>query len=87
MAPRPPAKSLPVRSLAPSPLERVSDSRWKHMERAAQAIRALGGTPLTRQRAERLGLRLGVHWSTIYRYRARLAEADESTADAGRLRG
>ena len=29
----------------------------------------------------------GVHWATIYRYRARLVEIDEATAIAGRTRG
>jgi putative transposase len=42
---------------------------------------------LTQARAERLAERFGVHWVTIYRYRARLDEVDEATAIAGRTRG
>ena len=42
---------------------------------------------MTQARAERLAQRFGVHWATIYRYRARLVDVDEATAIAGRTRG
>lgn len=50
-------------------------------------MRSLGDTQMTRTQAERLAQRFGVHWATIYRYRARLIEIDEATAIAGRTRG
>jgi putative transposase len=46
-----------------------------------------GDTPMTQARAERLAQRSGVHWATIYRYRAQLVEIDVATAIAGRTRG
>ena len=41
---------------------------------------------MTHARAERLGRRFGIHRTTIYGYRSRLAEIDEDTAIAGRTR-
>ena len=87
MASKSPPKSLPVRGRAPSALESVASKRWRQLERVAQALRSLGDTPMTQARAERLAQRFGVHWATIYRYRARLVEIDEVTAIAGRTRG
>jgi putative transposase len=84
---KPPAKNLPVRGRAPSALELHEDQHWKHLERVAQAIRSLGDAPMTRRRAEGFAKRFGVHWATIYRYRARLHEIDEATALVGRKRG
>ena len=66
-------------------MEGVANKRW--LERVAEALRSLGDEPMTQARAERLALRFGVHWATIYRYRSRLAEIDETTAIAGRTRG
>lgn len=87
MAPKSSARSLPVRGRTSSALERVADKRWRQLERIAQALRSLGDTPMTQAQAERLAHRFGVHWTTIYRYRARLVEIDEATAVAGRTRG
>ena len=87
MATKRPFKSLPVRGRTQGQLERFEEKRWKQIERIAQALRALGGDPLTQPRAQALAKRLGVHWRTIYRYRARLAQIGESTAIAGRTRG
>ena len=80
-------KLLPVRGRASGALEGVTGKRWRQVERVAQALRSLGDTPMTQARAERLAQRFGVHWATIYRYRARLQEADETTSVAGRTRG
>ena len=87
MASKSPPKSLPVRGRASGALERVTSKRWRQLERVAQALRSLGDTPMTHARAERLAQRFGVHWATIYRYRARLAEVNETMALAGRTRG
>ena len=86
MASKVPSKSLPVRGRAVGGLEGVAAKRWQQLERIAQALRSLGETPLTQARAERLAQRFGVHWATIYRYRARLAAVDETMAIAGRTR-
>ena len=87
MATKRPVNSLPVRGRTQGQLERFEEKRWKQIERIAQALRALGDDPLTQPRAQALAKRLGVHWRTIYRYRARLAQIGESTAIAGRTRG
>ena len=87
MASKSPPKSLPVRGRASGALEGVASKRWRQLERVAQALRSLGDTPMTHARAERLAQRFGVHRATIYRYRSRLAEIDEATAIAGRIRG
>ena len=87
MAFKSPPKSLPVRGRAPCALEGEAGKRWRQLKRVAQALRSLGDTPMTRARAERMAQRFGVHWATIYRYRARLIEIDEATAVAGRTRG
>ncbi len=87
MASKSPAKSLPVRGRASGALEGVANQRWRQLERFAQALRSLGDKPMTQAGAERLAKRFGVHWATVYRYRARLREVDEATAIAGRTRG
>ena len=87
MASKSPPKSLPVRGRASGALEGVGGKRWRQLERVAQALRCVGDTPMTQARAERLAQRFGVHWATIYRYRARLVVVDEATAIAGRTRG
>ena len=87
MATKRPFKSLPARGRTQGQLERFEEKRWKQIERIAQALRALGDDPLTQPCAQALAKRLGVHWRTIYRYRARLAQIGESTAIAGRTRG
>lgn len=87
MAVKSPPTSLPVRGRTAGALEGVANKQWRRLERIAQALRSLGDTPLTRQRAERLAQRFEVHWTTIYRYRARLVDLDEITAIAGQKRG
>ena len=81
------SKSLPVRGRPPAGLERLAEKRWSQLERVAQALRSLGDSSTTRGRAEALAKRFGVHWVTIYRYRALLHQIDEATAIAGRKRG
>ena len=78
---------LPVRGRAPGELERLDTKRWERLARIAQALRSLGDEPMTRVRAQGLAKRFGVHWNTIYRYRARLREVDEATAISGLTRG
>ena len=87
MASKLPPNSLPVRGRTPGVLERVPGKRWRQLERVVQALRSIGETPMTQARAERLAQRFGVHWATIYRYRAWVVEIDEATAIAGRTRG
>lgn len=87
MASKSPPKSPSVRGRSPGALEGVASKRWTRLERVAQALRSLGDTQMTQARAERLAARFGVHWVTIYRYRARLGQVDEATAIAGRTRG
>lgn len=87
MASKSPSKSIPVRGRAPGAIEGVASKSWSRLEQVAQALRSLGNTPLTQAQAERLADRFGVHWVTIYRYRARLDQVDEATAIAGRTRG
>ena len=81
------AKQLPVRGRAPGALERYQEKRWRQLERVAQALRSLGDQPLSHPRADSFAKRFGVDRSTIYRYRNRLREVDETTAIAGRTRG
>ena len=76
-----------MRGRAAGALEGVASKRWRQLERFAQALRSLGDKPMTRASAERLAKRAGVHWATVYRYRASLREVDEATAIAGRNRG
>lgn len=87
MASQAPPNSLPVRGRAAGSPEGVASKRWRQLERFAQALRALGDKPMTQTGAERLAKRFGVHWATVYRYRARLREVDEATAIDGRSRG
>ena len=82
-----PNAALPVRGRVPGGLERVADKQWKRLQRIAQALRSMAERPKTRVQAQRLAERLGVHWASVYRLRARLREADEVTALAGRTRG
>ena len=81
------AKQLPVRGRAPGALELYQEKRWRQLERVAQELRFLGDQPLSQPRADSLAKRFGVDRSTIYRYRSRLREVDETTAKAGRTRG
>ena len=81
------AKQLPVRGRAPGALELYQEKRWRQLQRVAQELRSLGDQPLSHLRAVSLAKRFGVDRSTIYRYRSRLREVDETTANAGRTRG
>jgi putative transposase len=81
------SRNLPVRGVTPGALERHDDAQWQQFEHIAKAIRSLGNTPMTQAQAERLAKRFGVHWVTIYRYRARLDEIDATSAVAGHKRG
>lgn len=85
MVSKSPPNSLPVRGRAAGALDGVASKRWRQLERFAQALRSLGDKPMTQASAERLAKRFGVHWATVYRYRARLPEVDEATAIAGRI--
>ena len=56
----------------------------------ARVLRALGAGPMQRQQAERAAQLLGVHWTTVYRLRARFLRdpvASALTADLGGRRG
>jgi hypothetical protein len=77
---KPVNRSLPVRGTAAGDLERVEQCQWERADEAAQAIRALGHTPLSQAMAMQLAGHLGVSWRTIYRYRNRLRQADEALA-------
>ena len=81
------AGAVPIRGRVPGGLERVADKQWKRVQRIAQALRSMGDLPMTRHQAQRLAERFKIHWVSVYRYRARLREADEVTALAGRTRG
>ena len=87
MASKSPLKSFPVRGRASGALEGLASKLWRQLERFAQALRSLADKPMTQAGAERLAKRFGVHWATVYRYRARLREVDEATAITGRTRG
>ena len=87
MGAKPTAKSLPVRSQAAGPLEKIEQPQWHDLERVAQAVRSLGDKPLTLGAARTLAKRLGVGWRTVYRYRLRLQDVNEATALAGHSRG
>ena len=68
-------------------LERIGQGQWERADEAAQAIRALGDTPLSQAIAMELAERLGVSLRTVYRYRDRLRDADEAMAVLGHKRG
>ena len=78
---------FPVRGRAKSELERIGKKRWLAMQRVATALRELGDAPLTLQVATKMATKFGVHSSTVYRYRSRLAESGELTTVFGRKRG
>lgn len=79
--------SLPVRGHVPGSLEEIDDKQWAQLEPLAKALRLLGDSAMTEAHAKQLAERFGVHWASIYRYRARLHDIDEATAIAGRKRG
>lgn len=81
------SKNLPVCGITPGALERLDDAQWQQFERVAKAIRSMGDAPMSQAQAERLAKRFGVHWVTVYRYRARLDEIDATSAIAGHKRG
>ena len=81
------AVSLTATSPKPGELEQNDINRQTQLEQIAEALRALGTVPMTRDQADELAQRFCVHRSTIYRYRARLADIDEAIAVAGRTRG
>ena len=81
------AGAMPVQGRVPGALERVADKQWNHFQRIAKALRSMGDLPMTRHQAQRLSERFGIHCAMVYEYRARLREADEVTALAGRTRG
>ncbi len=87
MTTKPADRSLPVRGTAAGPLERIGQVDWQRADEAAQAIRSLGETPLSKAIAVQLADQLGVSWRTVYRYRDRLQGADEAVAVLGRKRG
>ena len=56
----------------------------------ARVLRPLGRGPMRREQAERAGQLLGVHWTTVYRLRARFLADPRTSAlvpDAGGRRG
>jgi putative transposase len=87
MVSTPASKKMPVRGSAPGAFDLHDDQHWEKFERVAQALRSIGDAPMTQSQAERLAKRFGVHWVTIYRYRARLNEIHTVSAIAGHKRG
>jgi putative transposase len=55
--------------------------------RIAQVLRPLGTTPLTREQAVRAAQLLGVHWTTVYRLRARFLSNPVTSSLSPRKRG
>jgi hypothetical protein len=62
---------LRICGAVPNAFETFVDEQWERFERVAQAIRSMGGTPMTHTQADRLSKRFDVHRSNIYRYRCR----------------
>lgn len=55
--------------------------------RIAQVLRPLGTLPLTREQAVRAAQLLGVHWTTVYRLRARFLSNPVTSSLSPRKRG
>ena len=68
-------------------LETVDAARWKKLQDAAESLRPTLDLPFSKSVAIALAQRLGVHWTTVYRFRQRLILNDEVTSVDGRKRG
>ncbi len=68
---KPASNNLPVRRKAEGQLERIDDSQWRDIERAARLVLRFNDKPLTLAQAKRIGDRLKINWRTVYRYRDR----------------
>ena len=68
-------------------LESLSDAKWAALEERAAILRSAGDEAMTRATAQRAAQALGVHPTTIYRWRKRLLEAGLVTALEDRKRG
>lgn len=80
-------ESYRVRGKARSPLERIQDEKWEHLTHAADLLRPLADSDLSRDKAEAIAIELGISSRTVYRYRARLAQTGLVLAIAGSRRG
>ena len=56
-------------------------------QRIARVLRPLGSAPMSRQQAERAGQLLGLHWTSVYRLRARYLQDPVTSSLAPRLAG
>jgi putative transposase len=68
-------------------LESMPDAKWSALEKRAAILRSAGDDGMTRATAERAARVLGVHPTTVYRWRKRLLEAGIVTALEDRKRG
>lgn len=70
----------PVIGRAASPLEGISEQRWRRTEKLAELLRPTLGQPLGRVQAERLARRAKISLATLWRHRRRLAEQELTSA-------
>lgn len=68
-------------------LELIDMPKWTHVEALDAQIRPTLALPPDRIEAKRIAQQLGVHWTTVYRYRRRLLNGGVATAFLGRGRG
>lgn len=68
-------------------LESMPDAEWSALQKRADILRSAGDDGMTRATAERAARALGVHPTTVYRWRRRLLEAGLVTALEDRKRG
>lgn len=80
----PPAKVL---GRAAGELAAMPEAQWAELAKRAAILRSAGKGAMTRATAERAAQALGVHPTTVYRWRRRLLEADLVTALEARKRG
>ena len=56
-------------------------------QRIARVLRPLGSAPMSREQAKRAGQLLGMHWTSVYRLRARFLQDPVTSSLAPRLSG
>ena len=65
----------------------IETSKWTRVEALEAHIRPTLDLPLNRIEAKRIAQQLGVHWTTVYRYRRGLLNEGVATTILGRGRG
>lgn len=70
-----------------SVVDNIPDERWARLERIAALLKPTTQGFLSLSDAKELAKQLGVHWTTVYKYRRRLNSTAETTAIAGRKKG